>query len=110
MMDDLSGHIRRSYNLLIGSERRRVKAEIGYALIDGKEELTADTGKGPSCGLQRRLRSLLQRSTKLWRNRSRAIVDAVKVTLEHTARMALTSWTGVRDGRRGRPADGLVSS
>ncbi|HBG02767.1 MAG TPA: rod shape-determining protein [Firmicutes bacterium] len=86
MDESIVQYIRRAYNLLVGERTaERVKAEIGYALIDGKDEITAELrGRDLVSGLPK---TVTVSSTEIYRALEepvQAIIDAVKVTLERT--------------------------
>lgn len=86
MDDSIIHYIRRAYNLLIGERTAEtIKSEIGYAHIDGKEELNMEIrGRDLVSGLPK---TVTVSSTEIHQalvEPIQAIVDAVKVTLEHT--------------------------
>ena len=86
MDDSIVQYIRRAYNLLIGERTaERIKSEIGYALTDGKEELTMEIrGRDLVSGLHKTVTVSSSEIHKALVEPIQAIVDAVKVTLEGT--------------------------
>jgi len=86
MDDSIIHYIRRSYNLLIGERTaERIKSEIGYAFLDGKEELTMEIrGRDLVSGLPKTVTVSSTEVHQALVEPIQAIIDAVKVTLEHT--------------------------
>ncbi len=86
MDDSIVQYIRRSYNLLIGERTAEmIKSEIGYALLDGKDELTMEIrGRDLVSGLPKTVTVSSTEIHKALVEPIQAIIDAVKVTLERT--------------------------
>ncbi len=86
MDDSIVQYIRRAYNLLIGERTaEKIKSEIGYAFIDGKEELTMDIrGRDLVSGLPKTVSVSSTEIHKALVEPIQSIIDAVKVTLERT--------------------------
>lgn len=86
MDDSIVQYIRRAYNLLIGERTaEKIKSEIGYAMLDGREELTLDIrGRDLVSGLPKTVTVSSTEIHKALVEPIQAIIDAVKVTLERT--------------------------
>lgn len=86
MDESIVQYIRRAYNLLIGERTaEKIKAEIGYAHIDGKEEATMEVrGRDLVTGLPKTVMVSSNEIYKALEEPIEAILDAVKVTLERT--------------------------
>ncbi|NMB02278.1 MAG: rod shape-determining protein [Firmicutes bacterium] len=86
MDESIVQYIRRAYNLLIGERTaEKIKAEIGYAHIDGKEEATMEVrGRDLVTGLPKTVMVSSNEIYQALEEPIEAILDAVKVTLERT--------------------------
>lgn len=86
MDESIVQYIRRSYNLLIGERTaEKIKAEIGCALLDGRDELTMEVrGRDLVTGLPKTVVVSSSEIYKALEEPVQAILDAVKVTLERT--------------------------
>ena len=86
MDDSIIQYIRRGYNLLIGERTaEKIKSEIGYAFIEGKDELSMEVrGRDLVSGLPKTVTVSSGEIYKALVEPIQSILDAVKVTLERT--------------------------
>ncbi len=85
MDEAILNHLKRNHNLLIGTATaERIKIELGNVYHDGEEKTAEIKGRDLLLGIPRTIEISSSEIRDALREGSRAIIEAIKVTLERT--------------------------